>query len=225
MTILQSALELVARGVPVFPCLASKAPACSGGFTAASTDPAVIRRLFDNPAAVLIGVPTGAVSGLDVLDLDPRHGSDAWWVANQHRIPVTLIHETRSVGKHLVFQHVTGMRCSAGTLAPGVDVRADGGFTIYWPAAGCPVWLDDDPQPWPAWVLAGLETRPATAEPRDLAHIAPPSAAAVVALLDSLPNPVSAGRDEYARVMLAARGCEQAIPDDDAGAIADAAIA
>ncbi len=185
-----------------------------------------MRRLFASPAAALIGVPTGEASGLDVLDLDPRHGSDAWWTANEKRIPVTLIHETRSGGKHLVFKHRAGLRSSAGTLAPGVDVRADGGYVIHWPSAGCPVWLGEEPQPWPAWVLSGLASRPeASAAPRDMANVAPPSAAAVVELLNTMPNPLSADRDTYARVMLAAKGCIDALDADDNGAIADAAIA
>ena len=222
----KTALDMAARGVPVFPCLESKAPACAGGFRAASKDPDTIRALFASPAAALIGVPTGAASGLDVLDLDPRHNSDAWWIANQHRIPVTLIHETRSGGKHLVFKHRAGLRCSAGALAPGCDVRADLGYVIWWPATGCPVWLDEEPAPWPAWLLSGLSTRTAvSAEPRDLAHLAAPSAAAVVALLNRLPNPPELGRDDYVAVMVAARGCELLLSEDDGGAVADAAVA
>ena len=234
--LLQTALDLAARGIPVFPCQSApgdksrdKAPACAGGFKAASTDPDTVRRLFASPAAALIGVPTGEASGLDVLDLDPRHGSDAWWTANEKRIPVTLIHETRSGGKHLVFKHRAGLRSSAGALAQGVDVRADGGYVIHWPSAGCPVWLDEEPQPWPAWVLSGLagqaEVSAAPADPMDRQHLAAPSAAAVVELLNAMPNPPDLGRDEYVAVMVAARGCELLLSEDDGGAVADAAVA
>lgn len=223
MNTLDQALALADRGIPSFPCLASKAPACEGGFQAATTDKPTLRALFAS-GAPLIGVPTGAASGMDVLDLDPRHGSDAWWTENEKRIPFTLTHTTRSGGKHMVFKHQPGLRCSASRIAPGCDVRADGGYVVWWPAAGCPEWLDDDPQPWPVWLLSGLATRPVNTEPRELSAIAPPSAAAVVELLANLPNPVSATRDTYAQVMLAARGCEQALGGDDGGAIADAAI-
>ena len=181
--------------------------------------------MFAN-GAPLIGVPTGAASGRDVLDLDPRHGSDAWEQANQNRIPATLIQETRSGGKHIVFLHQPDLRCSAGALAPGCDVRADGGYVIWWRAAGCPVWLDEAPMPWPSWMLAGLASRPAaTAEPRDAASLAPPSAAAVVDLLNRLPNPISADRDTWTEVMLSASGCIRALDADDDGAIAAAAVA
>ncbi len=218
MTTAQAALDLAARGIPVFPCLATKAPACAGGFKAASTDPDTVRSLFAG-GAPLIGIPTGAASGLDVLDLDPRHGSEAWWAANHHRIPATLIHETRSGGKHLVFRHRAGLRSSVGAVAPGVDVRADGGYVIYWPAAGCPVWLQDEPQLWPEWLLSGLSMASRPAEPRGEP---PPSAAAVVELLRAMPNPADADRDTYARVMLAAKGCVDALDADDG--ISDAAV-
>ena len=233
MGALEHALALAAGGLPVFPCIHApgdkerdKAPACAGGFKAASRDPATIRAMFAHPAAALVGVPTGAASGLDALDLDPRHGSDAWWEENAECLPPTRAHRTRSGGTHLLFRHHPGLRCSAGAVAPGVDVRADGGYIVWHPAAGFPVLLDRDPAPWPAWLLASQDTRPARlAEPGDLARLAAPSAAAVVELLDALPNPLAADRDVYARVMLAAAGCVQALDVDDGGAIADAAVA
>jgi hypothetical protein len=40
---------------------------------------------------------------------------------------------------HLIFQHAAGLRCSAEKIAAGVDVRAIGGYVIWWPAAGLPV--------------------------------------------------------------------------------------
>jgi hypothetical protein len=53
-----------------------------------------------------------------------------------------------------------------------------------------------------------------TAGTRGLDDIAPPSVAAVVALLDALPNPVENDRQVYQEVMLAAAGCAQAMADD-----------
>jgi hypothetical protein len=45
------------------------------------------------------------------------------------------------------------LRCSNGMLAEGIDVRADGGFAIHWPATGR--WFKDAPlSDWPHWLLA-----------------------------------------------------------------------
>jgi len=59
------------------------------------------------------------------------------------------------------------LRSSAGKIAPGIDTRGDGGYIIWWPAAGLPVLEGTAPAPWPAWLLAQLQTPPATprAEP------------------------------------------------------------
>lgn len=59
--VLAAALDLAARGIPVFPCKDDKAPDCEGGFHAASTNPDQIRIWFSEPR--LIGVPTGAKAG------------------------------------------------------------------------------------------------------------------------------------------------------------------
>jgi len=81
-----------------------------------------------------MGVPTGAVSGLDVLDVDAA--GLVWLDQNYSRLPATRAHETRSGGRHLLFNHAQGLRCSAGRVATGVDVRADGGYVIWWPREG-----------------------------------------------------------------------------------------
>lgn len=131
--VLTAALELAESGIPVFPCLASKAPACPTGFKAASDDPETVRKLWRNHPGPLVGVATGAVSGIDVLDIDPRHEGDLWLGANKQRLPQTRTHATRSGGYHLLFRHHAGMGCSANRVAPGVDVRADGGYGLWWP--------------------------------------------------------------------------------------------
>jgi hypothetical protein len=48
------------------------------------------------------------------------------------------------------------MRCSAGKIEPGVDVRGDGGYVIWWPISGLPVLRDAPVAPWPEWLLLQL---------------------------------------------------------------------
>ena len=61
----------------------------------------------------------------------------------------TRPHRTRSGGLHLIFGHYDGLKCSAGKIARGVDVRADGGYILWWPAAGLPMLSDAPIAPWP----------------------------------------------------------------------------
>jgi Bifunctional DNA primase/polymerase, N-terminal len=153
--VLASALDLAARGIPVFPCLPSKAPACPGGFKAATADPAAVRELWRSHPGPLIGVPTGEVSGFDVLDIDsPRHPEAAeWWIEAQTHIDPTRLHRTRSGGRHVLFRHMPGLRCWTGKPVTGIDGRADGGYIVWWPALGAPVDCADELVPWPNWLL------------------------------------------------------------------------
>jgi hypothetical protein len=158
---LQAALELAATGLPVFPCLADKSPATPHGFKDAVADPDGIRALWGQHPGELVGVPTGMVSGFDVLDLDIKHvEATTWWNEHRHRFPRTRIHQTRSSGMHLIFKRDDAMRCSAGKIVLGVDTRANGGYVIWWPAAGLPVISDAPPAPWPGWILAEFRPRP-----------------------------------------------------------------
>jgi hypothetical protein len=137
MTPYEAALDFADQAIPTFPCSASKSPLISktdggSGFADATLDhtPAMWAR------AALVGMPTGEVSGFNVLDIDPRHGGDKWLFENAHRIPRTFCVQTRSGGLHIYFKARPGMRCSVSRIAQGVDTRAEGGFVIRWDAAG-----------------------------------------------------------------------------------------
>jgi hypothetical protein len=157
-SLLEIALNIAASGVPVFPCSALKRPSIGkdkggNGFHDASTDPDRIRELWQlaGPAAQLIGAPTGAASGMDALDIDPRHGADDWRTANIHQLPETRVHATMSGGEHWFFRHVDGVRNGASKVAPGIDVRGSGGYVIMPPSTGYAVIHERGDRP-----LAGL---------------------------------------------------------------------
>lgn len=154
------ALALINRGLPCFPCRADKKPTTPHGYKDAICDRGVVHELWRRHPGPLIGIPTGEISELDVLDIDQRHGGKLWLAKNQSRLPPTRVHRTRSGGLHLFFRHQHGIRCSAGRIAAGVDVRATGGYVIWWPAAGLPVLSDMPMAAWPAWLRAQLISRP-----------------------------------------------------------------
>ncbi|MDR3529795.1 MAG: bifunctional DNA primase/polymerase [Rhodopila sp.] len=226
-SILESALALASLGIPVFPLRSNKRPCTEHGFKAASTDPETVRRMFADPLAALIGVPTGAVSGFDVLDIDPSRAGDEWLRENESRLPPARRHHTRSGGVHILLKHTPGMGNSSDRIAPGVDVRGDGGYCVWWPAqrfhASGDVWGD-----WPDWLLiqALRNISPNTPVP-NAEDLAPPDAAALLSLLADMPNPAEATRDDYTFVNLAVQGCVRSLEAlgrlDDPAPIYDAA--
>jgi hypothetical protein len=160
--------------LPVFPCrntpgnkATDKTPVTKNGYLGASDDPGKIRAMFTRRDGCLIGVPTGAIPSFDVLDVDPRNGGREWYESHKGKLPATRAHRTRSGGLHLLFKHFDGLRCSASKIAPGIDVHADGGYIIWWPASGLefkdypPGALPD----WPLWLLPSMMSKP-VAPPR-----------------------------------------------------------
>jgi hypothetical protein len=112
----------------------------------------VLQYLWQCHPAPLVGIATGAASNLDVLDIDAKHPQARhWWEAHRARLLPTRAQRTRSGGIHLFFKHRSGMRCSTGRVAQGVDIRADGGYIIDWRSAGLPVLSFDPVAQWPEW--------------------------------------------------------------------------
>jgi Bifunctional DNA primase/polymerase, N-terminal/Primase C terminal 1 (PriCT-1) len=84
-----------------------------------------------------IGIVTGTVSGLVVLDVDVRHGGDAALqrLEREHgRLPTTVECRTGGGGRHLYFAHPGGLVRNKVGLAPGIDLRADGGYVVAPPS-------------------------------------------------------------------------------------------
>lgn len=195
----------IALGVPVFPCDAQKRPLTPRGFKDATTDHAAIRRMFANPRAVMIGVPTGEAWGVIVVDVDVKNGAqgDAWLQENAHRLPQTRTIRTGSGGLHIyLLWPGRPVKNSASKIAPGIDVRGDGGYVIVPPSPGYVV-ADDAPiAEAPEWLLALL---------------LPPDPAPAPAPLLVPPRPVtSTGTSRLGRDTLAER-CAEIVNAPDGG--------
>ncbi len=175
-TIADAALEYAARGWHVFPVppgarQSYKSAAHSDGRRwGATTDPDEIRRDFARWPNANVGIVCGPKSGLLVIDIDvPGDGRDkdgaASWaalVAAHGDIPHTIEANSASGGRHIYFRAPVGetIRNSVSQIAPGIDVRAEGGMVLGVPSvrpnggvyswrnppgffdlADCPEWL------------------------------------------------------------------------------------
>jgi hypothetical protein len=84
-----------------------------------------------------VAIVTGAVSGLVVLDVDARHGGEqslAGLVAAHGPLPRSVAVATGGGGRHLYFSHPGGVVHNKVGLAPGIDVRGDGGCVVAPPS-------------------------------------------------------------------------------------------
>ncbi len=155
MSALNAALDLAARGIAIFPMSRAKTPlAGSHGVKDATTDPARLAELFNNPRAALVAIATGTLSGISVLDIDRQHDGLIWWQENRHLMPSTWAWRTRSGGLHIAMLHRSELRTvPVGKVGTGIEIRSTGSSAIYWPASGFPTLCDAPPAAWPDWLL------------------------------------------------------------------------
>ena len=194
------ALQLAQAGFPLFPCGPDKKPWCKGGFYAASSDLAALEALWRGKGNAYVGMPCGAVSGIDILDIDPKHDGMVWWERNCASIPKTRMHRTRSGGLHVLFRAYPSVRNSQSIIAPGVDTRGVGGYMIYWPAHGCEVISTAPIVPWPAWLLQLYlkKSAPPPAAKRTIRQRSPSSSISVQAARDMVDRSVTRVKHAHA---------------------------
>ena len=112
----------------------SKEPAIARGFHSATTNPETIRRYWSVPDRN-IGIATGALSGVWVLDIDGDDGAtNLRTLEAQHgKLPKTWISSTGR-GWHVWFRYTAPIPSSTGRIAPSLDVKADGGYVVAPPS-------------------------------------------------------------------------------------------
>jgi hypothetical protein len=84
-----------------------------------------------------LAVVTGALSGLVVLDVDPRHGGEQSlaMIEERHgRLPATIESVTGGGGRHVYFAHPGHEGRNRVGLMPGLDLRGDGGVIVVPPS-------------------------------------------------------------------------------------------
>ena len=181
-----AALWYARNGIPVFPVYEPLEGGCScqksdcdkpgkhprtwHGFKDATTDAAQISKWWDLWHNANVGIPTGAATGILVLDVDPRNGGDDSLdslILKHGKFPNTAEQMTGGGGRHVLFRYPGGP--VPKTLVVGIDLKGDGGYLVAAPSmhtsgeryqwdglAGAKAILN--PAPLPDW----LQTRIAT---------------------------------------------------------------
>jgi len=94
-----------------------------------------------------VGIVTGLVSGLVVVDVDARHGgfdSVAQLERTHGPLLPTVEATTGGGGRHLYYAHPGEARSNRVAMRPGIDLRADGGCVVappsVHPSGRCYAW-------------------------------------------------------------------------------------
>jgi len=180
---LQSIFDLAAR-FPIFPVQWADNGACScgdlkcqnigkhpltrDGVKSATHDPDRLRAWHERWPKANWGIACGGASRILVIDIDPDKGGEASWrrLTDEHGWPDCPTVRTGSGGYHYYMRVPDGVdmpRNSASGLAPGVDIRSEGGYVVapgsMHRSGNAYEWaeFEDEPIPdAPVWLIAKL---------------------------------------------------------------------
>jgi hypothetical protein len=190
--ILAAALAYAGHGLAVFPARPDKkssyksAEYSDGRKWGATTDPAEIRRDFARWPDARVGLPTGAVNRIVVIETDTPagHGVDGaasltQLEAKHGSLPQTLQAISPSGSIHYYLRHPGDgikIKTTASVIGAGIDVRGDGGMVIAPPSVNLDGrayrWINKLPiAPMPAWLIELTREKPPSISQRAVAAI------------------------------------------------------
>jgi hypothetical protein len=174
--LIEAAIDFAKAGCFIFPAkFAAKqkrshtsAEKSNGNPWGYTRDPDEIHQYWKRWPRAAIGLPTGVVNGLFVVDVDTLVGHDhdgreslIKLEIKYGSLPRTRMAESPTGSRHYYYKQPLGVRipCNASKLGPGIDVRGDGGFVMAPPSdrpkrgryawinhvdiAAAPKWLSD----------------------------------------------------------------------------------
>jgi hypothetical protein len=167
--LLETALSLASRGLHVFPCKPrDKKPALWNGLKGATTDPNIIAGWWRN-SDFNIGLATGECSGIFVIDIDGMDAeAELTKLISKHGALPHTVESITARGRHVFFAYPDrAIRNSAGKIAPGIDVRGDGGYVLappsVHPSGRNYTWSVDSADAFaaaPNWLLTAAAAKP-----------------------------------------------------------------
>lgn len=113
-----------------------KHPATRNGLLAATTDESTLRTIWGNRRHLNVGIATGAVSGVFVVDIDGIEGMESIrsLEATHGRLPTTYRVSTPRGGFHLYFKYPEKKVISVNGKWKNVDVKGEGGYVVAPPS-------------------------------------------------------------------------------------------
>jgi hypothetical protein len=135
----QAALDYLARGWSVIPIRErEKRPAVAWkAYQEKHVTESTLHEWFRRSPDFNVGIVTGALSGLVVLDVDPRHGGKESLrkLEREHgALPRTIEAITGGGGRHVYFSHPGRVTRNRTNIEPGIDLRGDGGCIVAPPS-------------------------------------------------------------------------------------------
>ena len=135
----QAALDYLSRGWSAIPIRErAKRPAVAWkAFQRKCVSEETLPDWFGRAPNSNVGIVTGTLSGLVVLDVDPRHGGKESLrkLEREHgALPDTMESVTGGGGRHLYFSHPGGVVHNRTNIEPGIDLRGDGGCIVSPPS-------------------------------------------------------------------------------------------
>lgn len=134
------------------------------GANSATTDEKIIRRWWQRWPQANVGIATGKISGLIVVDIDPRNGGDKSLKRLPGNLPITPTSRTGGKGEHYLLKHPENGCHIENDLDfagfAGIDLKSDGGLIVAPPSRHISgddyYWklnLDTPLAPTPNWLL------------------------------------------------------------------------
>ena len=135
---IEQAKNYALRGNLIFPLqVQGKAPLTANGFKDASVDLEKIERWWTSYPRANIGLPTGKINGIEVLDIDRAAGGfeslrEVYYEYGE--LNSSYVVRTGGGGFHFYFLYSGRDYRSSVSIYPGIDFRTDGGYVVAAPS-------------------------------------------------------------------------------------------
>lgn len=127
-----------------------KSPLCQNGFKSATMDRVVLQEWNKKFPDCNIGIPTGTINNIFVVDIDGEIGAKSLIALENIYGKLDAPTVITGKGKHLYFKmpENTNIKSSVSKIANHIDIRANGGYVVAPPSihenGNCYKWLNFD---------------------------------------------------------------------------------